>query len=167
MREDGGMAQLQLLTGATPGQHVPLQGDRIVLGRDSTCDFSINEEMLRPGGSATRTDNISRRHALIVCVNGQYYIEDGNGRGRKSRNGTFVNDQRIPFPERVPLRHNDRIRICDFECVFREGPDTDSSIEASISHDSSEHNLQAQPAEKLRIILEINNRLSRTLDLDF
>ncbi len=159
------MASLYLLTGADQGQRLSLQGSRIVLGRDNGCDIVITESMVRHK-SAGRTSSVSRRHAVVSCVGDKYYIEDGDGQGAKSRNGTFVNDEQVPFPGRVLLRNNDRIRICDFLCNFDEGPETAFSVEASIDHDSSIQSLQAQSAEKLKVILEISNSLSSTLDVD-
>jgi serine phosphatase RsbU (regulator of sigma subunit)/pSer/pThr/pTyr-binding forkhead associated (FHA) protein len=159
------MASLLLLTGARQGSSLPLNLDRMVLGRDAGCDIIINETMIRrstPG----RADSISRKHAIILRKEGRYYIEDGDGRGNKSRNGTYVNDQRVPYPGRVPLQSNDRIRLCDFSCVFQEEPETGVSVEAAIDHESSVHSLETQPAERLKAILEISNSLSNTLEID-
>src|SRR6202030_3609582 len=91
---------------------------------------------------------------------------DGDGQGNASRNGTFVNEHRVPFPGRLQLRENDRIRICDFGCTFHEDVETTFTVEAPRDYDSSVQSLQAQSAEKLRVILEISNSLSNTLDLD-
>src|SRR5262249_17786202 len=46
-----------------------------------------------------------------------------------------------------------------------EEPDDFSTFEASISNTSKVF-LESQPAERLRVIVEISNNLSRTLDLD-
>ncbi|HEX8311653.1 MAG TPA: adenylate/guanylate cyclase domain-containing protein [Chthoniobacteraceae bacterium] len=57
---------------------------------------------------------VSRQHALIRCHNGyQFQVIDLG-----SRNGTFVNDQRVVMP--VPLEDGSRIRIADNEITFRE-----------------------------------------------
>jgi serine phosphatase RsbU (regulator of sigma subunit) len=160
------MAHLLVLTGDEPGRRLPLHGDRIVLGRDDKCEIVITKSMVRSDAAARLTDSVSRRHAVVTCEGDKFFIEDGDGRGKKSRNGTYVNDQRLPFPGRVPLRNDDRIRICDFVCTFFDGPDSGFSVEAAIDKDSSHQSLQAQPAEKLRIILEISNSLSMALEID-
>lgn len=160
------MPSLLLLTGAKRGLRLPLQGARIVLGRDRDCDVFIDDAMVPPTTSPERANSVSRRHAIISCVGGSYYIEDGNGKGRESRNHTFVNDQQVPFPGRILLRNNDHIRLCGFGCTFHEDAEDSFSVEASIGHESSIQSLQAQPAEKLRVILEISNSLSNTLDMD-
>jgi serine phosphatase RsbU (regulator of sigma subunit)/pSer/pThr/pTyr-binding forkhead associated (FHA) protein len=159
------MASLLVLTGAKQGQRVPLQGDRIVLGRDAGCDVVINFTMVPPDDNA-RTDSVSRRHAVIARAEGHYFIEDGDGQGKKSRNGVFVNDQQVPFSGRTPLRDGDHIRICGFACTFHDDAEPAFSVEASLGHESSVLSFQVQPAEKLRVILQISNDLSNTLDVD-
>jgi serine phosphatase RsbU (regulator of sigma subunit) len=175
------VATLHLLTGTRKGQHLPLGEGKTVLGRDTACDLVIDESLVGRTIAAGRKDVISRRHAVITFGEGKYYLEDGDGQGSPSRNHTFVNDQQVPFPGRILLRHGDRIRLCDFLCTFHEPlppappgeppePTEDledsSSIEASISHDSSSDFLESQPADKLKIILQISNSLSTTLDLE-
>ncbi len=166
------MAFLLTLKGSKPGERVPLNGDRIVLGRDPSCDIVI-------AGNA-----VSRKHARINQTNGQYAIEDGDGAGNPSRNKTFVNNEEVPFPGQVVLHNNDRIKICDFLCTFHDskpwspgetadeegegGEETEppSSVEAAVSHLSSNLLLEAQPAEKLKAILDISSALSKTLELE-
>ena len=55
---------------------------------------------------------VSRQHAVIRCHNGfEYQVMDLG-----SRNGTYVNDQRVVMP--VTLKHGARIRIANNEMVF-------------------------------------------------
>ncbi len=160
------MAHLVLVSGGEPGLILTLDRDKTVLGRDPECHIVIEEAMVRREPTAGRGPSVSRRHAVISREDTKYFIEDGDGRGKQSRNGTFVNEVKTPFPERVPLRDGDRIRICDFVCIFHEAPDSSFNVEHSIDHDSSSHALQVQPAERLRVILEISNSLSHTLEID-
>src|SRR5947209_1979843 len=97
------MASLQIIKGANEGTTVPLEGDRFVLGRNPDCAVVIP------------VTSVSREHAQILRVHGKFFIED-----RGSRNGTFVNNQAISA--RTPLKHNDKIRICDFLAAFVDGP---------------------------------------------
>lgn len=58
-------------------------------------------------------DRVSRRHAVIqVQQQGEFWLVDFG-----SRNGTFLNDQRIAQPTR--LHHGARLRIGRFQFVFR------------------------------------------------
>src|SRR5260370_12698807 len=64
-------------------------------------------------------NHVSRQHAIVRCHNGyQYQIMDLG-----SRNGTFVNDQRVVMP--VTLESGARVRIAHYELVFDRTPDDD------------------------------------------
>jgi serine phosphatase RsbU (regulator of sigma subunit) len=168
------MAYLQILKGTNQGQKVPLNGGtKFVLGRNADSDVIINDPA------------VSRVHARILVVHGKYLLEDGDGE-TKSRNGTYVNN-RLLEKERVPLRDNDRIKICDFLCIYRDDEDrkplpphlrheaeeddgeegeTSSTVEVTLAHSSSPAILEAQPAEKLKFLLDITSNLAQTLDLE-
>ncbi|HZT80818.1 MAG TPA: SpoIIE family protein phosphatase [Gemmataceae bacterium] len=156
------MPVLHILRGESPGRRVPLDADRIVLGRSPECQLVINGP------------SVSRQHARIVRVQGQFFIED-----MQSRNGTFVNNQ--PITTRTALKHNDRVRVCDFVAAFLETP----TRPADLTCDDSEvptrpaarptalhlppagtRPYQDQSAENLRLILDIGNTLAKTLELD-
>jgi serine/threonine-protein kinase len=67
------------------------QPGRILIGRDATCDLPIADPLL------------SRQHCLVEFTPDQIKVID-----LKSRNGTFVNGNRI---EEVILQANDKIKI--------------------------------------------------------
>jgi hypothetical protein len=91
-----------LLTGARQGQRLALQGDRVVLGRDASCDIVLDGTVAAHAPAGHSDVCISRRHAVIARVGGRYYIEGGDGQGGRSRNGTSVNDRRLPCPMGQP-----------------------------------------------------------------
>src|SRR5262249_42921997 len=99
----GAMSSLHILKtpGPNQGATIPLDGDKVIIGRNPDCGIVIP------------VTSVSREHAQILKVQGKFHIED-----LQSRNGTFVNNQAISA--RVPLKNNDRIRICDFLAVFVE-----------------------------------------------
>jgi sigma-B regulation protein RsbU (phosphoserine phosphatase) len=118
-------------------------------------------------------------HAQILRVGGRFYIED-----MESRNHTYVNNEIIE--KRALLRDNDKIRICDFLASFQDasplpplpldmvrGADEaeeednggSTTVEATLSHNTNLQ-LETQPADKLKAMLEISASLSRTLELD-
>jgi serine phosphatase RsbU (regulator of sigma subunit)/pSer/pThr/pTyr-binding forkhead associated (FHA) protein len=157
------MSHLLIHRGPNQGQRVSLDSGRTVLGRDSVCDvvlFSTDTE-------SKKHLVISRKHALITRIGDGFFIEDGDGDGKESRNHTYINGELVPFPTRRLLKNDDVIRICDFLLIFHDGIDSDppSSVDASVSHDSSSVYL-TQPAEKLKLLLEITNRLTNTLELE-
>ena len=91
--------------GVRANMQIPLSGDAQIIGRDAEkCQIVIPHHA------------VSREHARITVLNGDYFIEDGDGRGNRSRNHTFVNSK--PIESRTPLRADDRIKICDFLFQF-------------------------------------------------
>ncbi len=163
------MASLLVLKGTNPGQRIPLDQDRIILGRNPDCHVVI-------GGTA-----VSRAHAHILRIQGKYFIED-----QTSRNKTFVNNQEIPPKVQIPLKENDRIKICDFLCTFHEKPPRkpipsemrpeepeppeepqgSTTVEVALSNLGNHAILETQPAEKIKALLDITTNLSKTLALD-
>jgi phosphoserine phosphatase RsbU/P len=160
------MASLHVLKGPNQGEKVTLD-ETNVIGRDPPkCNIVIP------------MNAVSREHAKIERVGGRYYIED-----LKSRNHTYVNNEAVET--RVLLRNNDKIRICDFLATFQDdsllpplprelssAADEDeeessgsTTVEATLSHGTNLQ-LEMQPAEKLKAILEISRNLSKTLELD-
>lgn len=93
------MAALKTVRGWNPGQVIPLTRPSVILGRHPDCDIVLD---LGP---------VSRQHARVLEIGGEYYVEDLH-----SRNGTFVNEQRLEGRRR--LAENDEIRICDVVFSF-------------------------------------------------
>jgi len=62
---------------------------------------------------------ISRTHAAIIQEDDEFYVQDLN-----SKNGTFLNGERLPAGQRSaePLKHGDRIRFhtVEFEFIIPE-----------------------------------------------
>lgn len=152
----------------------PLEGDHFVLGRDqTTCNIHIPNQ------------TVSKNHAQITRSGQVYTIED-----LKSRNGTFVNNKQVEAP--TVLKHDDRIKICDFMFRFVDekaakalplpgnfgggGSGEEDEAEASnrttfdyehsFNRGQADQFLDAQPAERLRALLDISTSLAKTLELD-
>lgn len=88
------------------------------IGRDAGNDIVRDEA------------TVSRRHAMLVWAEGRWLIEDLG-----SANGTFVNDQRVPFGSPHPLRHGDRICVGSETLLFswpaeRDDPERTDEHEA-------------------------------------
>ena len=157
------MPTLVVLNGPSAGMQFPIVGDRFVIGREPTCDALVSD----PAGSGKEAkDSVSRQHSLITYAEGYWHIEDGDGAGKKSRNGTILNDRKLPFPGRRRLRDQDRIRICDIRCVFHLDPPSTFSFVASVAHADSGPSLESQPADRLRLLLEVSAALRSTLNMD-
>lgn len=74
----------------------------LTIGRDTQCDICLNDS----------TDVVSRRHAVLECVGGKYYLTD------QSRNGTYINGMKMTRGERVPVTRRDVIsfaHVCNLD----------------------------------------------------
>jgi serine phosphatase RsbU (regulator of sigma subunit) len=167
------MPTLVFLNGPRAGIRLPVVGNRFLIGRATGCDVVIGRATewdagtgAVPGGADGALGSISRRHALVICIEGRWYIEDGDGQGRQSRNGTFVNDERVPFPQRVPLRHDDRIRICNVRLAFQQDPESTVLVEAAVGRADSHLALSDQPADRLSVLLALSAALRNNPDPD-
>jgi serine phosphatase RsbU (regulator of sigma subunit) len=152
------MASLTVLKGTNPGQRINLDGSEIFMGRDPKfCQIHI------------QNNAVSRQHAKITRVQNEFYIEDLD-----SRNGTWVNNQEIK--QRTLLKDTDRIKICDCLYTFHnedtgssgveieeDQSDSPSTVHASVGRMSQQQLLEAQPAERVRALLEVASALSKTL----
>jgi phosphoserine phosphatase RsbU/P len=165
------MAFLELVRPGVPATRFAIDRDRAVIGRNSDCDVPLDVAA------------VSRRHAAIVREQGSFFIED-----LKSRNGTFLNDERVE--DRAPLRDGDELLICGQTFRFHgdhrpASSGGDTSLLDLIDDDTTEvgrasvmatfdvggggsasWRLSAKPEVKLAALLEITNNLSRALSVD-
>lgn len=159
------MASLHLLKGPGAREPAPLTKAVTILGREAKdCDIVIPNQA------------VSRVHAQITDVNGQFFIED-----LKSRNHTYLNNQQVEGKQL--LRDNDRIKICDAMYTFRTGVeglaplpddmrpqkqgdgdvDLPSTVQATLSRLPQHQLLETQPVERLRALLEISATLNSAI----
>ncbi len=164
------MAYLKIEQGVDPGRRIELSSGRAVIGRSSDCDIPLDVAA------------VSRQHAALIEEGGQYFVED-----LKSRNGTFLNDAQVV--RRTPLKHGDRILICDQLLSLHtdeemglggQAPKQETSLAGllddtgtasvmatlDVSGGSASISLSARPEVKLTALVEISNNLSKTLELD-
>jgi pSer/pThr/pTyr-binding forkhead associated (FHA) protein len=88
---------LRVISGTAQGTEFPLpDGRELILGRMSVANVVIGDE------------KTSRRHASVTIANGEVAVQDLN-----SRNGTFINGQRIT---KATLKPGDHLAVGD--CVL-------------------------------------------------
>ena len=165
------MARLKFVKGTHhQGVAVELDQDRFVIGRDKDdCQIVIPEA------------SVSRKHALVRRIQGKFYVED-----LTSRNHTYLNDDKDKnkIQTRTLLKDHDQIIICGHHLAFYETepkPDLpehlkakaieaededNSTVEATLQPSSSKQILEAQPAERLTMLLEIGVELTQTIKTD-
>lgn len=98
--------KLKVMTGSHEGTEIPVTSEKFLVGRSESCQ-------LRP-----KSDSISRKHCIIVIRDGRVLIQD-----LKSRNGTYVNEKRLPSDRAKILNAGDQLRIgkLAFELVVEHG----------------------------------------------
>jgi len=164
------MAGLLQAEGPDRGKIYPIEKNCVILGRHPNCDI-----VLEVGA-------VSRQHARIVQTASGFFLEDLN-----SRNGTFLNEQRVHG--RQPLKDGDRIRICDLVFSFfeaappkKEGSETeitdaawvddeerfrrDSTIVSRFDVTATGSRVEVNPEAKLRALMEISQNLGKALSVD-
>ncbi len=94
------MALLRVVTGDHSGKVYPLEGEKLVIGRDSE-QIPVSDQ------------GVSRHHAEIFRIGELFFIRDLG-----SRNGTYVNTTRVEDQE--ILRVGDRVHVGNTELVFED-----------------------------------------------
>ncbi len=92
--------KLVVVGGRHAGKEIPVTGPQFLIGRGEKCQ-------LRP-----QSDMVSREHCAIVIEEGSVSVRDLG-----SRNGTFVNDQRVQGTRK--LHGGDRLKIGPLEFEVR------------------------------------------------
>jgi pSer/pThr/pTyr-binding forkhead associated (FHA) protein len=97
--------RLKVMQGSSAGKEVKIPTPQCVIGREEGCH-------LRP-----HSDAISRRHCMIVTSENEVIVRD-----LKSRNGTFVNDERVEGE--AVLLAGDILKVgpLEFEIVLEQTP---------------------------------------------
>jgi pSer/pThr/pTyr-binding forkhead associated (FHA) protein len=98
--------QFVMRSGPTPGAIFSLEGDQIIIGRDSSSGVPINDA------------EVSRKHSKMTFQGGKYVIEDLG-----STNGTFVNGQRLVSA--VVLKSGDVVSLGEQIVLMYEGLSAD------------------------------------------
>lgn len=167
------MAFLELLKNDAPATRFAIDGERAVIGRSNDCEVPLDVAA------------VSRRHAAVLRAEGRFFVED-----LESRNGTYLNDQRIV--DRTPLRDGDELLICGQTLRFHGDPgpggimlDESTDLAGLMEDDankvgrasvmatfdvggggSASWRLSAKPEVKLSALLEITNSLGKALSVD-
>jgi phosphoserine phosphatase RsbU/P len=123
-------------------REIPIIEFPCTIGRDESCTIPVNDV------------HISRTHARIVQGRGRFFLED-----TKSRNGTFVNGERIG--ELTQLEHGDDIRFGQnvWAVVLIDNPPETKPQQPPASRPSG-----IQDSATLQVLLDISKNLTSSLD---
>ncbi|HHN74441.1 MAG TPA: diguanylate cyclase [Acidobacteria bacterium] len=89
------------------GRSLPLLESPTTIGRDADNIIAVEE------------DSVSRRHALLICLGQQWFIED-----QGSTNGTLLNGEKVHG--RVPLESGAKVRVGETVFKFIRGEDEET-----------------------------------------
>ncbi|HQR05593.1 MAG TPA: SpoIIE family protein phosphatase [Gemmatales bacterium] len=152
------MPFLVVVKGPTVGQRFELKKGTNVIGRNPECDIVLS------------VSAVSREHAKIIWRNNRFFLED-----LKSRNLTILNEIKVEADKPMPLGPGDKVKICDFLCEYvdenipvvqkSEEEESGTVVSSVQAGPGSVNVLAAQPAERLRLLLEVTNSLSRTVEV--
>jgi len=116
-----------------------------VIGRDEEADLAFSDP------------TVSRRHAMIVNIDKEIWIED-----LKSFNGVFVNDCKIS--ERTLLKPGDTVQLGEIKLLVSEA-EADVSEQTIVVHSLDREAEWQLDRERLRLIYEITTEFCDTQDL--
>ena len=119
---------LKVLSGNHEGRELNVSGEKFLIGRSESCQ-------LRP-----KSESVSRKHCIIVLKDNRVLIQD-----LKSRNGTYVNDKRLPTDKAKVLSGGDKLRVgkLDFEVVIEHGLQAPKKPEVSDMGDAAARTVEA------------------------
>lgn len=147
------MAELIItLSNGRTQRHV-LEKDVQFIGRDPTCDISIDDS------------SASRRHVRLRYEGGRYHIEDLG-----SKNGTLLNNEQIQSAE---LKHLDEILIGSVELRFLDGVSTerpstvviaDTKVAEDATRYSSRSHALVLSERRLQMLYDLSERLTTLRD---
>jgi len=93
-------AFLEVISSEERGKHIKLGKSEVIIGRSPECGIQISVK------------NVSRKHARILYLNEEYYIEDLG-----STNGIYINGVKVA---KCILRGLDQIEIGEMKVIFYE-----------------------------------------------
>ncbi len=112
------MPGIRVKNGPSQGQTFSIGDKALIIGRDETCDLSLQDK------------GASRQHAEIFRIGDMCFVRDLD-----SKNGTFVNDNRIT---EEMLRDGDRIQIGGTIIIFEPLAGAKQDEELDFSEDELE-----------------------------
>lgn len=86
--------RLRVQSGGHAGKEIEVGQERFLIGRSDSCQ-------LRP-----KSESVSRKHCILAQKDGRLLVQD-----LKSRNGTFINEKRLPPDKAKVVKNGDVLRV--------------------------------------------------------
>ncbi len=103
--------KLKVLRGASVGKEIGVKTLKFVIGRAEECSLRVN------------SDAISRQHCVIIFDGHEVRIRDLG-----SRNGTFVNGERLEAPRRLVMGDQLRVGPMEFLVTYALVPQSSAGV---------------------------------------
>ncbi len=143
--------KLKVLAGSHQGKEIAISSEKFLVGRSEVCQ-------LRP-----KSESVSRKHCIIVLKDSRVLVQD-----LKSRNGTFVNEKRLPVDKAKVLKGGDELRIGKllFEVVIEHGLQANKKPEVSGVGDAAAHTVEAGSQDSRFEAVDVNDWLDEADQID-
>lgn len=143
--------KLRVLSGSHEGKEIVVGSNQFLIGRSDVCQ-------LRP-----KSESVSRKHCVMVVRDGRVLIQD-----LKSRNGTFINDKRLPTDKAKVAQPGDHLRVgkLEFEVVIEHGLQGTKKPEVSDVSDAAERTVEAGSSESRFEAVDVGDWLDEADQID-
>ena len=108
------MTELIIQTGKHHGKRIDLAGKDCLIGRHESCKIRI------------ASGDVSKQHCRLKHIDGKVHVKDLG-----SRNGTFINEERIT--EAVVLKAGDTLRVGPMTFLISEGKTARAAASAQVA----------------------------------
>jgi len=143
--------KLKVLTGSHEGKEIGITTDKFLIGRSESCQ-------LRP-----KSESVSRKHCILVQKDGRLLIQD-----LKSRNGTFLNEKRLPSDRASVVTPGDQLRIgkLSFEVLIEHGLHGNKKPEVTDVGDAAQRIVEAGSDDSKAEGVDVSNWLEEADQID-
>ena len=143
--------KLKVLTGSHEGKEISITSEKFLIGRSESCQ-------LRP-----KSESVSRKHCIIVLKDNRVLVQD-----LKSRNGTFINDKRLPVDKAKVLNGGDNLRIGKllFEVVIEHGLQGTKKPEVADMGDAAARTVEAGSHDSRFEAVDVSSWLDEADQID-
>lgn len=143
--------KLKVLSGSHTGREISVSQEKFLIGRNDQCQ-------LRP-----KSESVSRKHCILVQRDGKLLIQD-----LKSRNGTFVNGNRLPPDRAKALKPGDALTVgkLEFEVLIEYGLGGPKKSEVVDVKDAAQRTVNASVGDSKFEDVDINSWLDEADNIE-
>lgn len=142
--------KLKVMTGSHAGLEIAVSGDKFLIGRGESCN-------LRP-----KSESVSRKHCILVIRDNRLLVQD-----LVSRNGTYVNDKRLPTDKAKVLSPGDQLRVgkIAFEVLIEHGLQAAKKAEVHSVGEAAARTVESNGGSRFEAI-DVNSWLDEADQVD-